>query len=501
MPYSRSFDDSQSNKVLVLTAENRNKGNRTPYEYLDGEGGSERWLRFEAWVGSNANFRQAKRMRLLRKHFGQDESNEFRDRNLNDTRYICREFKAQVERHLRWHGDAEGAERCVVVAGQLTSLLRARWGLLKVRSDGDLHHALDAAVIAAASRSLVKRMADYSRRKELQQLRGDYVDPETGEVLDLAALRRLEEHFPKPWPHFREELNAWLSPDPVRGLAALPHYSDDILQAIRPVRVSRAPTRRGLGAAHQETIRSVGKSGSLLEQGLSAVKVALSALTLKDLDKIAGADDPRNAELMRVLRERLEAFGGDGKKAFAPSQPPLTKPSAPGKAAPLIRSVKLLSTQKSGLTLRGGIAANGDMLRADIFTKNGRFHAVPIYVADAARVALPERAVVQAKDEEEWTVMDESYSFLFSLHPNDWVRVVLKGEVREGYYAGLDRATGNISFWVHDRDQAVGKDGLIRGTGIKTALAVEKYHVDLLGGLHKVHAETRRPLNGQSLEP
>ena len=50
LPYSRSFDDSMNNKVLVLICENRNKGNRTPYEYLDGINNSERWEKFLAWI-------------------------------------------------------------------------------------------------------------------------------------------------------------------------------------------------------------------------------------------------------------------------------------------------------------------------------------------------------------------------------------------------------------------------------------------------------------------
>jgi CRISPR-associated endonuclease Csn1 len=59
----------------------------------------------------------------------------------------------------------------------------------------------------------------------------------------------------------------------------------------------------------------------------------------------------------------------------------------------------------------------------------------------------------------------------------------------------LDRATGAVSLWAHDRNQAVGKDGLIRGIGIKTALSVEKFHVDMLGRLYPVKQETRQPLN------
>jgi CRISPR-associated endonuclease Csn1 len=504
LPYSRSFDDSQNNKVLVLTVENRNKGNRTPYEYLGGvsNSNSESWQRFEAWVQGNKKIRVAKKNRLLRKNFGEEEANEFRDRNLNDTRYICREFKRMVETHLQWHEQAEGKERCVVVAGQLTALLRARWGLIKVRSDGDLHHALDAAVIAAANRKLVKRMSDYSRKGELSQVREQYVDPATGEVLDIEALRRqqhnhpdLEEKFPTPWSHFRQELLAYLSPEPLPALTMLLAKQELEGRIIMPVRVSRAPMRRGLGPAHQETIRSMGKEGRLIKEGLSSIKTSLSSLKLKDLENIEGVDDPRNASLIKAIRDRLEAHGGDGAKAFAANQPPLYKPSGEGKTAPVIRSVKLLSTQKSGLPVRHGFANNGSMLRVDIFTKGGKFYAVPLYVADAVKAELPNRAALQARPEEEWPVMDESYTFLFSLHPNDWLSVKLRDGVKEGYFSGLDRSTALVSLWTHDRNQSQGKDGLLRSIGIKTAMSLEKYHVDLLGRLHKVHHEVRQPLH------
>ena len=495
LPYSRSYDDGQNNKVLVLIAENRNKGNRTPYEYLGGAEDSPQWQQFEAWVLSNTLIRKAKRDRLLRKNFGEDEAKEFRERNLNDTRYICREFKRMVETHFQWHTDAVGKERCVVVSGQLTSLLRARWGLIKVRENGDLHHALDAAVIAAASRSLVNRMADYSRRGELEQVRDRNINPKTGEVLDVAALRKMEEHFPVPWPHFRSELLAWLSLDPAYGLAGLPAYPPEMCETLRPVRVSRAPTRRGLGSAHQETIRSIGRDGKLLAQNLSAIKTPLAALKLKDVDNIVGAADPRNANWIDALRQRLQAFNGDGSKAFAANQPPLFKPSNAGKTAPQIRSVKLLATQKSGLPVRNGIANNGSMLRVDIFTKGGKFYPVPIYVADVARETLPNHAVVAYKPESEWPEMDEGYAFLFSLYPNDWVCLRYKNAPnREGYFSGLNRATGAIDIWVHDRNPTTVKHGLFEGNGIKTALAVEKYHADILGNLHRVRTETRQPL-------
>lgn len=489
LPYSRSFNDGMNNKVLALTTENRNKGNQTPYEYLDGKNESAGWRAFVAWVEGNKNYREAKRRNLLRKDFGAEAAMEFRERHLTDTRYIAREFKRMMETHLQL---ADGNEsRCVVVSGQLTAYLRARWGLIKVREDGDLHHALDAAVVAACSHSMVKRLSDYSRRGELEYARGIHVDPETGEALDLDALRKLDAHFPTPWPYFRDEVIARLSPSPAEGLAKLDCYTDEMLKAIQPVRVSRAPRRRGLGEAHEAKIRSA----KYLSNNKSSLRKPIEEIKIKDLPNIVGYDDPRNRPLIEAIEQRLRAHGDDGKKAF---KEPLYKPSAPGKQAPLIRTVSLLDTQKSGIPIRGGIANNGDMLRVDIFTDGKRFHAVPLYVADAVKKELPNRAVVSSKLEEEWAVMDEKYSFLFSLHANDWVRVQQKGkETIEGYFAGLDRSTGTISIWSHDRNQSVSKDGLFRGIGIKTALAVEKFHVDFLGRLHKVHQEVRKPLKGR----
>ena len=488
LPYSRSFNDGMSNKVLVLTEENRNKGNQTPYEYLDGADDSDRWHTFVIWVNSNKNYREPKRRNLLRKDFGAEAAAEFRDRHLNDTRYIAKEFKRLVETHLQLADDAGTDQRCVVVSGQLTAYLRNRWGLPKDRTQGDLHHALDAAVVAACSRGMVKRLTDYSRRGELEFARGNLCDPETGEIIDIAALRLLERQFPQPWAHFREELLAWLSPNPAEGLARLETYDPIELKKIRPVRVSRAPTRRGLGAAHEETIRSA----KYLEQSKSAVKTPLEKLKLKDIPELVGYGDPRNQALIQMLESRLRQHGDDGKKAF---KEPIHKPTKDGTPGPVVRAVKIFTIQKSGLPVRQGIAKNGDIIRADIFKVGKKFHAVPLYVSDAVKDELPDLAIVAYKPESEWTKMDENAEFLFSLYPNDWVIITVKHEApKEGYYAGINRATGAVSLWTHDRDQSDGKRAFIDGVGIKMAVNVEKFHVDVLGRLHKVHQETRQPL-------
>lgn len=495
LPYSRSFDDSKNNKVLALTQENRNKGNRTPYEYLDGANNSPRWREFVAYVESNKVYRLAKRSRLLRKDFAGKAAEEFRERNLNDTRYICRFFKNYVEQSLKL-ADGSDAKRCVVLSGQMTAFLRARWGLAKVRGDSDRHHALDATVVAACSHGMVKRLSDYSRTKELAKVHQGFVDPETGEIPDPAMYQQLHTHFPDPWPRFRDELLARLNIDDAAELRAkmesLGSYPPEALEALRSVFVSRAPQRRNSGAAHKDTI--YGQPERLKEQGGVTQKVSLTRLTLKDIDKLI--DPHRNESLYSAIRARLETHGGKGDKAF-PADNPLRKPDREGNpTGPIVRTVTMVIDKLSGIPVRGGIAKNDTMLRVDVFRhkKDGKFHLVPVYVYHAVAKQMPNRAIVAHKDEDEWPLIDNSFDFHFSIYPNDYIRVTQKQLIFAGYYAGCDRGSGNVNLWAHDRSQRIGTDGLIRGIGVKTAVAVEKFHVDTLGNIFPAPPETRRGL-------
>jgi CRISPR-associated endonuclease Csn1 len=509
LPYSRSYDDGKNNKVLVLTEENRNKGNRTAYEYLisfpGGEDG-ERWRNYVAWVESNKSYRLAKRTRLLRKDFGEKTAEEFRERNLNDTRYICRFFKNYVERHLKLAPKVgaggtvigEANKRCVVLSGQTTAFLRARWGLLKVRGASDRHHALDAAVVAACSHGMVKRLADYSRTKELAKVRDGFPDPETGEIVDPAMFQQLHIHFPDPWPHFRAELEARLHTDDLEELRARMQmygtYPAEALEALRPLFVSRAPQRRNGGAAHKDTIYA--QPERLKAQGGVTQKVPIASLKPADLDKLI--DPHRNEKLYAAIRARLDAHGGKGDKAF-PQDNPLRKPDRDGNpTGPVVRTVTMVIDKLSGIPVRGGIAKNDTMLRVDVFRhkKDGKFHLVPVYVHHAVAKELPNRAIVAFKDEEAWTQIDEqNFDFLFSLHPNDFIRISQKNKAPIlGYYASCHRGTGNLNLWAHDRNQKIGKDGQIEGIGVKTAVALEKFHVDVLGNIYPAPQEQRRGL-------
>ena len=474
LPYSRSYDDSKNNKVLVFTNENRDKGNCTPYEYLTSFTGGEsgdRWRNFFAYVEGNKSYRLAKRNRLLRKNFGEKESKEFMERNLNDTRYICKFFKNYVERYLQL-ADGSDNRRCVVLSGQLTAFLRARWGLVKVRGDSDRHHALDAAVIAACSHTLVKRLADYSRRKELEQAK-NVIDMETGEICDPELLSKLEQHFPKPWEYFREELLLRLNTDDpaiLKSEAERYAYPQEILENLRPLFVSRAPQRRNGGALHEATLRS----SKLIAAGESYTRVDIHKLKLANLDSIVGASDPRNAGLMDALRSRLEAHGDDGKKAFSI---PIFKPTSDGKIAPPIRTVKLKTTQNMGALVGNAVADLGGMLYVDVFKKGDRYFLVPAY-------GIPENKRINP------IIPPEAAEFLFSLTKNDLLEVTLGAKMTRGYFVMFE-SDGRLTLRAHDQPQP---DKNYFRKSVSNATKLVKFNVDVLGGVYLTPPEQRRGL-------
>lgn len=500
LPYSRSFDDSQNNKALVLTSENQNKGNRTPFEYLDGKNESQKWRVFEAWVRGHKAFRKAKRDRFLRQNFGPEEAEGFKERNLNDTRYITRFFAGLVRQHLQFAPDETGhvkpvQTRVLCPAGGFTSFLRSRWGLIKNRSASDLHHALDACVIAAASPTQQKRVSDFSRRNELVQMAdGSFVDKESGEIMSREAASALGERFPQPWAFFREEVVARLSTNPRINIEGhYPSYDADALVKLKPVLVSRAVRRRASGAVHQDTVRSVKKH---LGPNTSSKRVRLENLKLADLPDIVGAEDPRNAGLMATLRARLEANNGDGKKAFGPNIEPVCKPRRDGTDGPVIRAVKLKDVQKGGVPVRGGVADQASMWRVDVFAKAGKHYLVPIYQSDRRPgINPPSNAATANTSREGWTHVDESFAFAFSLFPNDLIRLKTKKADYFGYFDGMNVNTAAINILSPASESSVGKDGRWESLGVKVGVEVfEKYHVDVLGRHYRAKPEIRRGL-------
>lgn len=468
LPFSRTWDDSFNNKVLVLANENQNKGNLTPFEWLDGKHNSERWRAFKALVETSA-FPYAKKQRILSQKL--DEKG-FIERNLNDTRYVARFLCNFIADNMRLTG--EGKRKVFASNGQITALLRGRWGLAKSREDNDRHHALDAVVVACSTVAMQQKITRFVRFEAGDVFTGERIDRETGEIIPL--------HFPTPWQFFKQEIEIRIfSDNPKLELEnRLPDRPQANHEFVQPLFVSRMPTRKMTGQGHMETV----KSAKRLNEGISVIKMPLTKLKLKDLELMVNRE--REKDLYDALKARLEAFHDDPAKAFA--EPFIKKGGA------IVKSVRVEQIQKSGVLVRegNGVADNASMVRVDVFTKGGKYFLVPIYTWQVAKGILPNKAIIANTDEGNWEIMDENSFFQFSLHQNDLIKVKTKKDEFLGYFNGLNRSTAAIDIKTHDLDKSKGKNGIYQSVGVKLALSFEKYQIDELGKNIRLCKQSKR---------
>lgn len=165
LPYSRTCDDSQMNKILVLAKSNQDKRERTPFEWLSAEG---LWETFEKNIVSlraSGKYPRKKIEHLLEVNLDSEKQATFIARNMNDTRYATRATAQYVEQYLAFPGE-EHKKNVRAIAGGATSALRSAWGFAKKdREVSDTHHAVDAAIIAACDNSRVIGVARAHEQK------------------------------------------------------------------------------------------------------------------------------------------------------------------------------------------------------------------------------------------------------------------------------------------------------------------------------------------------
>ena len=501
IPYSISFDDSYTNKVLVRSPENRQKGNRIPADYFKSD--PARWQRFETLVNTRVHNWKKKR-NLLTQALSEEQKNGFKQRNLVDTQYIARVIYNLINDHLQFAetGKYDKKRRTQAVNGAITAHVRKRLGIQKIREDGDLHHAVDAAVVACVSPGMIQKVTQYTKHREcIRKTKEGYLDTETGELMTREAYdAKYSPRFPAPWERFRQELEARMSDNPAEEIARLHLATYDSEEEIKPVFVSRKQTHKISGAAHEATIRSAKKPGG------SISKKPLTSLSLnKKTGEIERYYAPESDRLLyEALKKRLEEFDGNAEKAFAE---PFYKPKRDGTRGPLVKKVKIYEKKTITVPVNGGNADNGSMIRVDVFyMEDEGYYYVPIYITDVIKGKLPNKAVVQGKTFEDWKEMDDR-DFLFSMYPNELLYIehrkgiklkTKKGSSRQEqivrkadfyYFKGMNIASGNLFIITHDHSYEQ------PSLGGKTLSCLKKYTVDALGNYSEVSLpEKRKPL-------
>lgn len=507
IPYSMCFDDTYKNKVLVLSSENRQKGNRVPYQYEKeiGRDVDEYEIRV-----NNIIRNPKKRDRLLKESFTREDAKEWKDRNIQDTQYMCKLMYNLIRNHLEFSDNDSIVRKVWTVNGSVTAHIRKRLGIEKSR-DTDTHHAIDATVIAITTQDMINRITKYYQYKAGKFLnnKGEYIDLETGEILEAKEYEEKNGiYFPEPWHKFRKELdirvNCKTKERIIQCLEAEKIFTYEDYDDIRPIFVSRMPRRKVTGMAHLETIRGLKRDNGKLK---TITKTNLTDLKLKNGD-IEGYPEQNKKDdklLYNALKQQLIKYNGNAKEAFKED---FYKPKKDGTRGPLVKKVQIEANATLGVELKHGkaFAGNGDSVRIDIFFVEGEgYYFVPIYVNDTVKDKLPNRACVGKKSYEEWKEMSDE-NFIFSLYPRDLIyiegknKISLietngKGEQIEvdnlfAYYVKAGISSGSITVQTHDNKYI--KSSL----GIKSLKNLRKYEVDVLGQYHEVKLpEKRMPFN------
>ena len=153
------------------------------------------------------------------------EDKDFLARALNDTRYLSRIVKAYMQLVC-----PQGTR---VIPGQMTALLRAKFGLNDIlglngeknRND-HRHHAVDACVIGVTDQGMLQRFAQSSAAARQQ------------------GLQKLVDDMPLPWPTYRTHVE----------------------RAVRNIWVSHKPDHGHEGGMMEETSYGIGKDGHIKQR-------------------------------------------------------------------------------------------------------------------------------------------------------------------------------------------------------------------------------------------
>lgn len=177
IPYSRCFDDSYQNKVLVLASENRQKGNRLPYEYFGQD--EARWHGYEVRV-ENLIHNYRKRQKLLKRRLTEEESSGFIDRNLKDTQYITRAVYNLIRDHLAFAESNYRKKPVQAVNGAVTAMLPGPLGCAEDPRGRRPASLSGRRGIAATTPGLVQRLTAYKKtgRHGKDRLRAMSIPPQ-----------------------------------------------------------------------------------------------------------------------------------------------------------------------------------------------------------------------------------------------------------------------------------------------------------------------------------
>lgn len=340
-PRSRCLDDSFGNRTLCRSDINKEKGNRTPFEYLGHD--PDRWHAIQERLNGMLRKGRSPGMPFgkIRRFLATELPDDFTNRQLTDTGYAARE-SAKMLKRLWADGGPSMPVTVQVVSGKVTAQLRKLWGLNNLLHDGaektradHRHHAIDALVVACTHPGITNQLSRYWQHK----------DSPRAEAAEL----------PPPWEGIRADAGRMLD----------------------RVVVSHRVKRKVSGGLHEETHFGDGgvetvRNGVRYRQFVRRKPV--DTLSRSELEKI------RDPAIRAKVSAWVESNGGDPKKAFFNGYPRL------GEDGPEIRKVRLTEEKRPELTLRlrsGSVDKGNNHHLAVYQDATGKFSFVSVSLKEA----------------------------------------------------------------------------------------------------------------------
>lgn len=387
IPQSKYFDDSFSNKIICESAVNKLKDNYIGFGFIKQFGGTI----IELGFGKNVKVFNAEEYEdFVKKHYANNRGKRNKllleeipekmiERQMNDTRYISKYISGVLSNIVRVEdGSDEGVNSKNIVPGngKITTQLKQNWGLNDVWNELILprfermnqltnstdftawnenhqkylptvpiefsrgfskkridhrHHALDALVIACATKDHVNLLNNQSaksdtkrydlKRKLMNFEKVVYHHSQTGEKIE----KEVPKQFLKPWKNFTAEAKKSLEKITVsfkqnlRVINKATNYYEKYVETdgiIAKERVEQKGTNWAIRKPmHKETV-----SGKIDLPWVKVPKGKILTATRKSLDTsfdLKSINSVTDTGIQKILKNYLE-FKGSPELAFSP---------------------------------------------------------------------------------------------------------------------------------------------------------------------------------------
>lgn len=392
VPRSVIFDDSFANKVCSCSECNKEKNNRTAFDYMKtkSEGDFTAYIERINDLAERGKISNAKRKKLLMP--ASELPTDFIERQLRESQYIAKKAKEILQTICH---------NVYSTSGSITDFLRHLWGwdevlhtlnfrryqaaglteMVEREIDGNKveveriagwskrmdhrHHAIDALTIACTKQGYIQRINNLSSLKDVS-FSSFYDEKQHSETRQ--RLTRLERYI-KMQPHFT---------------------TAEVQQAVEGIAVSFKSGKRaasmGKRYIHKGGKRICVQKGIIIPRGALSEesvygriqdfktgkqeyvkKYDIGTITLKNIEDVI------DKRIREILRTRLEQFGGKPEKAFA--EPVLDHQRH------AIRSVRC----RTGLNATVPVRYN-EQGEPIAFVKPGNNHHVAIYVDEKGKL-------------------------------------------------------------------------------------------------------------------